>query len=75
MDKIEIPIMMTAGMDDERAPPKQTQIMEAALKRAGKPAEVFYQRREGHGFYDPETERLRLERLGAFFLKHLPPAT
>jgi len=74
-ENITVPVMMTAGMDDERAPPKQTQIMEAALKRAGKPAEVFYQRREGHGFYDPETERQRLERLGAFLLAHLPPAT
>jgi dipeptidyl aminopeptidase/acylaminoacyl peptidase len=72
-DKISIPILMTAGMDDERAPPKQTQIMEAALKQAGATAEVHYQRREGHGFFDEATERQRLERLGAFFFEHLPP--
>jgi dipeptidyl aminopeptidase/acylaminoacyl peptidase len=72
-DKISIPILMTAGMDDERAPPKQTQIMEAALRRAEAPAEVYYQRREGHGFYDQATERQRLERLGAFFFENLPP--
>lgn len=72
-DKISIPILMTAGMDDERAPPKQTQIMEAALRRAEARAEVYYQRREGHGFYDQATERQRLERLGAFFFENLPP--
>jgi dipeptidyl aminopeptidase/acylaminoacyl peptidase len=71
-DKIKIPVMMTAGMDDARAPPKQTQIMERALEAAGKPAEVYYQRREGHGFYDPETERARLVRLGRFLLENLP---
>ena len=63
---------MTAGMDDARAPPKQTQIMERALEAAGKPAEVYYQRREGHGFYDPATERARLVRLGRFLLENLP---
>ena len=71
-DKIKIPVMMTAGMDDVRAPPKQTQIMERALEAAGKPAEVYYQRREGHGFYDSETERRRLVRLGRFLLQNLP---
>ena len=66
---------MTAGMDDERAPPEQTKIMEAALKAAGKPAEVFYQRREGHGFYDSKTEQQRLVRLGTFLFENLPEIT
>ena len=74
-DRIKIPIMMTAGMDDERAPPEQTKIMEAALKAAGKPAQVFYQRREGHGFYDSKTEQQRLVRLGTFLFENLPEIT
>lgn len=69
---IKIPILLTAGLDDQRAPPIQTELMEKALKGAGKQkVTVLYQPREGHGFVSEAAEINRLEQLGNFFLSAL----
>lgn len=74
-ENIIAPILLTAGLDDERAPPKQTKIMVEGLEKHNKNHEVYYTDREGHGFYDSATEATRLERLGTFFLKHVGKKT
>jgi len=68
-DKIVVPVLLSAGLDDERAPPKQTQIMSEALTSFNKEYEVYFTEKEGHGFYDSQLEAERLERLGNFLLK------
>jgi len=73
--RIRVPILLTAGLDDERAPPVQTRIMAKALDDAGWPATVSYQAREGHGFVSEEAEIARLEQLGTFILNALANKT
>lgn len=70
-DKIRVPMLLTAGKSDERAPPVQTEIMETRMKQAGKAVEASYISREGHGFGSSENERARLQQTGGFILKHL----
>jgi len=68
---IKVPILLTAGLDDERAPPVQTRLMAKALESAGRPATVSYQDREGHGFVSEEAEIKRMVQLGNFLLTSL----
>lgn len=69
--KIKVPVFLSAGSDDVRAPQRQTKIMAAALKAAGKPPREMYIDREGHGFASGENETERLTALGGFFADHL----
>ena len=68
---IKIPVLLTAGLDDDRTPPIQTRIMARALKEAGNEPIVSYQAREGHGFFSEEAETKRLIQLGNFMLSAL----
>ena len=70
-ERIKVPVFLSAGRDDARAPQRQTKIMAAALKKAGKPVIEMYVDREGHGFVSPENETDRLVALGEFFAEHL----
>ena len=69
--KIKVPVFLSAGSDDVRAPQRQTKIMAAALKAAGNPPRETYIDREGHGFASAENEAERLVALGGFFADHL----
>ena len=70
-NNIKVPILLTAGLDDERAPPVQTRLMAKALESVGRPATVSYQDREGHGFVSEEAEINRMVQLGNFLLTSL----
>ena len=70
-ERIKVPVFLAAGGEDERAPIKHTERMEAALKRAGSPVESLYYRTEGHGFYRPEHQREYYSRLLAFLSRSL----
>ena len=73
VDKIRVPMLLTAGKSDDRAPPVQTEIMEKRMKDAGKAVVASYIAREGHGFGSSENEQVRLQQTGAFILNHLAP--
>ena len=70
-EQISVPVFLSAGSDDERAPERQTKIMAAALKAAGKQVTEMYIDREGHGFASAENETDRLTKLGDFLAEHL----
>lgn len=70
-ERIRVPVFLSAGRDDLRAPQRQTKIMAAALKTAGKQVIEMYVDREGHGFASAENETERLVTLGEFFAEHL----
>ena len=70
-EQIHVPVFLSAGEDDVRAPQRQTKIMAAALKAAGKEVSEMYIDKEGHGFVSAENETNRLIRLGNFFAEHL----
>ena len=70
-ERIRVPVFLSAGRDDVRAPQRQTKIMAAALKTAGKQVIEMYVDREGHGFASAANETDRLVVLGEFFAEHL----
>ena len=69
--KIKAAVLLTAGLDDERAPPVQTRLMSESLTRAGVTHSAHYEKREGHGFSSEETETNRLTMVGEFILRHV----
>jgi len=69
--KIKAAVLLTAGLDDERAPPVQTRLMSESLTRAGVTHSAHYEKREGHGFFSEETETSRLRMVGEFILQHV----
>ncbi len=50
-DRIKVPVLLAAGKEDERAPPKHTELMRDALQKAGKSVDATIYAGEGHGFY------------------------
>ena len=70
-DRIKVPVFLAAGGEDETAPIKHTEKMEAALKKAGVPVETLYFSTEGHGFYTLEHRREFYTRLLAFLDRNI----
>jgi dienelactone hydrolase len=71
-DKIKIPVFLAAGARDTRAPPIHTERMQAALKKAGNPAEeVIIQADEMHGFYDAKNALEFYTKILAFIEKYI----
>ncbi len=70
--KIKIPVFLAAGAQDMRAPPIHTERMQAALKKAGNPAEeVIIQADEMHGFYDEKNALDFYAKILAFIEKYI----
>ncbi len=71
---IKVPVVIVAGGEDRRTPPKQSEILVAALKSAGKEnlVEEFYvQPGEGHGFYEVEHNLKLYNTFLGFFDRHI----
>ena len=71
--ELDVPVLLIHGRSDHRAPIEQFNLMEAALKRAGKPFEVLVKPDEGHGFYNAANRTEAYERMEAFLRKYNPP--
>ncbi|WP_237561557.1 alpha/beta hydrolase family protein [Frateuria defendens] len=69
--KLEVPVLLIHGEDDQRAPFAQAKAMRAALDAAHKPYEWWSVSGEGHGFYDEKHNVERLTRLQAFLEKYI----
>ena len=69
--RIQAPVLLVAGGEDEIAPVEHTRRMERALRAAGVPVDTLYVANEGHGFYKPENRRAFYTRLLAFLAGHL----
>jgi len=50
-DKIQIPVLLAAGDEDDVAPVAHSRMMNDALKRLNKPVELVIYEKEGHGNY------------------------
>ncbi|MGH8049322.1 MAG: alpha/beta hydrolase family protein [Arenimonas sp.] len=71
-EKIRIPVFLAAGGIDQRAPLIHTERMQAALKKAGNPAEeVIIHADEEHGFYDEKNELDLYTKMLVFFEKYI----
>lgn len=70
-ERIKVPVFLAAGGEDERVEFKQSELMEAALKKAGVPFETLYYPNEGHGFYREENRLAYNRKLLDFLARHL----
>ena len=53
-DKLQAPIIIVSGEEDQRAPVEHAYALADALKKAGKEHELIIVPKEGHGFRKPE---------------------
>lgn len=70
-DKIKSAILLVHGKKDERAPFKQVQAMQKALKKANHPYQSLIVKKEGHGFFKQENRQKFYETLLNFLDKHI----
>lgn len=70
-DKIDVPVLLIHGEDDQRAPIQQAEAMRAALDAAHKPYEWLVKPGEGHGFYDEKNRIEVYTRLQQFLEKNI----
>lgn len=72
-DKIDVPVFLIHGEDDQRAPFAQFKAMRAALDAAHKPYETLTKPDERHGFVKPANIEEMYNRLDAFLEKNIGP--
>ncbi|MEO6799904.1 MAG: S9 family peptidase [Rhodanobacter sp.] len=72
-DKIDVPVLLVHGEDDQRAPFAQAKAMRAALDAAHKPYEWLAKPNEGHGFYTEADNVEFYNRLQDFLTKYIGP--
>lgn len=70
-DKIDVPVLLIHGEDDQRAPFAQAKAMRAALDAAHKPYEWMSKPEEGHGFYDEKNNIERYTLMQSFLEKYI----
>ncbi|GGY15738.1 prolyl oligopeptidase [Rhodanobacter panaciterrae] len=71
--KIDVPVLLIHGEDDQRAPFAHAKAMRAALDAAHKPYEWLSKPGEGHGFYDEKNNIEFYNLLQTFIAKHIGP--
>jgi dipeptidyl aminopeptidase/acylaminoacyl peptidase len=72
-DKLQVPVLLVHGEDDQRAPFAQAKAMRAALDVAHKPYEWMSKPGEGHGFYKEQNNIEFYTRLQTFIAKYIGP--
>ena len=70
--KADAPVLLIHGENDTVVPIEQSQLMEKALRQAGKPVELVTMAGEDHWLSIEATRQLMLERTVAFVEKHNP---
>lgn len=71
---IRVPVLLSAGAEDERAPPIHTERMRDALLAAGVPVETKIYKGEGHGHFVTDNIVDYYTRLLAFLDRHIGAA-
>lgn len=72
-DKIDVPVLLIHGEEDQRAPFAQAKAMRAALDAAHKPYEWLTKPDEGHGFYNEKNLVDMYNHVQAFLEKNIGP--
>jgi dipeptidyl aminopeptidase/acylaminoacyl peptidase len=72
-DKVTIPILLVHGKDDTVVDYQQSQLMAAALRKAGKPFDFVTLKAEDHWLSRGATRQEMLKALCAFLEKNNPP--
>lgn len=63
------PFFIAHGDADPLVPHHQSELLEAALKRAGVPVTFYTVKGAGHGFHSPTADKMMMD----FFAEHLKP--
>lgn len=71
--EVKIPVMLVHGKSDSNVGMNQFRAMDAALRDAGNPADIFLGAGEGHGFSNPKNITELYNRIEAFLGKHIGP--
>lgn len=71
-DRFVRPVLLIHGKDDTVVPIEQSERMEAALKKAGKPVTFLKLEESGHSSRDKADEISEYKAIAAFLQKHLP---
>jgi len=71
VDKINIPLFLAHGEEDERAPFEHVERLRTALDKAKKPYQWFVIDKEGHGFYNPENKKAYMKGVLNFLNENL----
>ena len=69
--KLEAPLLIVSGKEDERAPVEQAYALERALKANNKEYELIIVDKEGHGFINPENRFMFYMKMLEHFNKYL----
>jgi dipeptidyl aminopeptidase/acylaminoacyl peptidase len=72
-NRADAPILLIHGKDDTVVPLEQSETMESALRRAGKPVELVTMNNEDHWLSREETRVGMLKAAVAFVEKYNPP--
>ena len=71
-ERIRASVMLVHGALDQRVPIAHATSLRRALKAAGNPVEVWHvERKEGHGFGNPDNRKEMYGRMLAFFDDHI----
>ena len=62
-DKLEAPIIIVSGKEDQRAPIEHAYALADALQEAGKEHELIIVEKEGHGFRKPENRLMLYKKM------------
>ena len=73
IDRINIPLLIAHGSDDENVPLAQSRKLHEALLKAKKPHSYIVYEGEGHGFDKPENATAFLEQVDQFLRTNNPP--
>lgn len=71
LDKLKAPVLIIHGAEDQRVPLVQAEVLRKAFDERGHPYEWLVKEKEGHGFYKPENNVERWQRMLAFLEKHM----
>lgn len=71
VNKINIPLLLAHGEDDERAPFEHFERLKEALDKADKDYDWFVIDKEGHGFYNPENQKAYMKKVVEFLSDNL----
>jgi dipeptidyl aminopeptidase/acylaminoacyl peptidase len=73
VDRVAAPLQLIHGKQDTVVPIEQSEIMDRAMKAAGKPVEFVVLDGEDHNLSFTKTRVAALKAMEAFLLKHNPP--
>ncbi|MEI8653476.1 S9 family peptidase [Pseudoalteromonas sp. Hal273] len=71
VDKLKAPVFIIQGGQDVRVPEEHAFRLRNALKKRNHPVEWMYKKGEGHGFYKPEHNVERWEKMLTFLEKNI----